>query len=90
MPCLIVLLAAAFPRLAIAALFLFSHYLDRAYHSMLVLLLGFLFLPLSTIVYAWMVNGNHAINGVYLVALIVAALFDLGLIGHSEYTRRRN
>ena len=89
MPCLIVLLAAAFPRLAIAVLFLFTHYLDRAYQSLIVLVLGFLFLPLTTIVYAWVVNGNHPLDGLYLIAMIIAALFDLGLIGQGEYHRRR-
>ena len=89
MPCLIVLLAAAFPRLAIAVLFLFTHYLDRAYQSLIVVVLGFLFLPLTTIVYAWIVNGNHPLDGLYLIAMIVAALFDLGLIGQGEYQRRR-
>lgn len=89
MPCLIVLLASAFPRLVIAVLFLFTHYLDRAYQSLIVLVLGFLFLPLTTLVYAWTVNANHPVNGLYAIALIVAALFDLGLIGQGEYHRRR-
>jgi len=89
MPCLIVLLAAAFPRLAIAVLFFFTTFLDRAYHSLILLILGFLFLPLTTIVYAWIINERHPLDGLYLLALIVAVLVDLGLIGHGEYRRRR-
>jgi hypothetical protein len=88
--CLIALLTIAFPRLVIVLLFLFTNFLERAYHSLLLLVLGFLFLPLTTIVYAWVVNGGHPIDGLYLVALIVSVLIDLGLIGHGEYHRRRS
>lgn len=89
MPCLIMLLTIAFPRIAIVALFFLTNFLERAYHSLLLLVLGFLFLPLTTIVYAWIVNGQHPLEGVYLVAIIVSVLFDLGFLGHGEYRRRR-
>jgi hypothetical protein len=89
MPCLIVLLTIAFPRLAIVLLYLFTTFFVRPYNSLIVLLLGFLFLPITTIVYAWIVNGQHPIDGIYLVALIISALADLGFLGHGEYTRRR-
>jgi phosphate starvation-inducible membrane PsiE len=88
MPCLLVLLVAAFPRIAIALLFFFSTFFDRAYHSLIVLVLGFLFLPLTTIVYAWILNGGHTLDGIYLVAIVISVLVDLGLIGHGEYRRR--
>lgn len=88
MPCFLVLLAALFPRVALVCLFFFTTYLQRAYSSLVVLVLGFIFLPLTTIVYAFIVNGNHPVDGVYLIALIVSALFDLGLMGHGEYRRR--
>ncbi len=45
MPCLLLIVILAFPRLGLALLFLFTHYLDRAFNSILVLILGFLFLP---------------------------------------------
>jgi hypothetical protein len=89
MPCLVLLLALAFPRVVIVALYLLTHFFQRAYDSLLILLLGFLFLPLTTIVYAWVVNGHHAVEGVYLIAIIVSALIDLGLIGHGAYRRQR-
>ena len=89
MPCLLLLIGIAFPRLAIVILFLFTTVLQRAYHSLLLVVLGFLFLPLTTIVYAWIVNGRHPLDGIYLVALIISVLADLGLIGHGEYQRRR-
>lgn len=76
------------PRIALALLFFLSNYLDRAYHSVLVILLGFIFLPLTTIVYAWMTNSGLAVAGINLVWLLLAVLIDLGGI-HGGYRHRR-
>lgn len=89
MPCLIVLLTIAFPRVAIVLLYLFTTFFVRPYQSVVILALGFLFLPVTTIVYAWIVNGHHPIDGIYLVAIVFCILADLGFIGHGEYHRRR-
>jgi hypothetical protein len=88
MPCLFLILFLAFPRVAMVLMFLFSTYLQRAYHSLLILALGFVFLPLTTIVYAWLVNSHQHIEGVNLVILIVAVLIDAGGLGGGEYHRR--
>lgn len=88
MPCLILILVAAFPRIALVLLFFFSNYLERAYHGLLVPVIGFLFLPLTTLVYAWMVNTGMPTAGVNLLLLLVAAVIDLGGLGGSEYHRR--
>ncbi|HTW64191.1 MAG TPA: hypothetical protein VME17_06225 [Bryobacteraceae bacterium] len=88
MPCLILLLTLLFPRLALVLLFLFTHYLDRAFHNFLILVLGFLFLPFTTLVYAWLVNSGLPLAGINLIWLIIAALVDLGSWGHG-YSRRR-
>jgi hypothetical protein len=89
MPCLIAIAVLAFPRLALAAIFVFSNYLGRAYHGLLVPVLGFLFLPLTTIVYAWLVNTNTPLSGVYAFVLIAAVLLDVGAVGGGHYSRRR-
>jgi hypothetical protein len=47
MPCLLLLLVLAFPRVVLVLMFLLSDYLTRAYHGLLVPLLGFIFLPLT-------------------------------------------
>jgi hypothetical protein len=78
----------AFPRIALLLLFLFSNYLQRAYHGLLLPLLGFLFLPLTTLVYAWMVNTGQLVGGVNLLILIIAVVIDLGGLGGGEYHRR--
>ncbi|HXX13364.1 MAG TPA: hypothetical protein VEJ47_00530 [Candidatus Eremiobacteraceae bacterium] len=89
MPCLLLILFVAFPRIAAVLLFLFSTYLQRAYHGLLLPLLGFIFLPLTTLAYAWMVNSNLPIAGVNLLILIIAVVIDVGSLGGGEYHRRR-
>ncbi len=79
----------AFPRVAILLLYFFTTYFVRPFHSILLLLLGFIFLPLTTIVYAWVINAGESISGIYLVAIIIAVLADIGLLSGSEYRRRR-
>ena len=68
-------------------LFFLSNYIQHAYHTLLVPLLGFIFLPLTTLTYAWIVNNGHAMQGMYLFILIVAVIIDLG--GHGGTFRRR-
>lgn len=89
MACLFVIFAAIFPRIALVLIFLFSNYLERAYHGLLIPLLGFVFLPLTTLVYAWMVNAKPALSGLNLIILVIAVVIDLGGWGGGEYHRRR-
>ncbi|HUJ21189.1 MAG TPA: hypothetical protein VLX58_06680 [Bryobacteraceae bacterium] len=89
MPCLLLILTLAFPRVVLVCLFLFSRYLERAYHGLLLPLIGFIFLPITTITYAWLMNSHRPIEGVYLIILIVAVVLDVGSLGHGEYRRRQ-
>ena len=88
MPCLLLILFFTFPRIALVLLFLFSNYLQRAYHGLILPLLGFLFLPLTTLAYAWMVNSRLPIAGVNLLILIITVVIDLGGLGGGAYHRR--
>lgn len=88
MPCLLLVLFLAFPRIALALLFLLSNYLQRAYHGLLLPLVGFLFLPLTTLAYAWMANTGRPTTGVNLIILVVAVVIDLGSLGGTYHRRR--
>jgi hypothetical protein len=89
MPCLLVIIFLAFPRIALALLFFFSNYLERAYHGLILPLLGFVFLPLTTLAYAWMMNTRQPTAGINLLILVVAVVIDVGGLGGGEYHRRR-
>ena len=89
MPCLIVLIAFLFPRLVIIGLALFSNYLQQAFTGLLFPILGFFFLPYTTLSYAWVKNSHGTIDGWYLVAIIVAVLVDIGAMGEGADVKRR-
>jgi len=89
MPCLLFLVVLLFPRVVLIVMYLTSTYLQRAYHELLIPILGFLFLPLTTITYAWLVNSHLPLNGVYVIILIIAVIIDIGGWGGGEYHRRR-
>ncbi len=87
MPCLILILFFAFPRVALALLFFFSRYLQHAYHGILVPILGFIFLPLTTLCYAWLVNSRMPLEGFNVFLLILAVIIDVS--GHGgAYSRK--
>ena len=88
MACLLLILFVAFPRIALLLLFFFSHYLERAYHGLLLPVLGFLFLPLTTLAYAWMVNSGLPTTGINLLILVITVVIDLSSLGGGEYHRR--
>jgi hypothetical protein len=89
MPCLLLIVILLFPRVVLVLMYIFSNYLERAYHGILIPLLGFIFLPLTTIAYAWMVNTGQAIDGINLIIIIVAVIIDIGGLGGGEWHRRR-
>ena len=85
MPCLIGCLALAFPRVALLLVGLLGGgYLARAYPNWVWPLLGFFFLPLTTLTFAFAVNslgqpGQVPPFGWLLTGL--AVLVDIGLVG---------
>jgi hypothetical protein len=89
MPCLLVILILAFPRVVGFVLLFFTDYLSHAYNNLLLPLIGLIFLPFTTLAYAWMVNSHLALEGVNLIILILAVIIDLGGLGGGEYHRRR-
>jgi hypothetical protein len=89
MPIVVGCLALMAPRFAIVLVVVFSDYIGRAYESVLWPFLGFLFLPLTTLAYAWAINSRGSVEGLQLVVVIIAVLMDLGLVGGSAARRKR-
>jgi len=83
MPCLVGCIAVGFPRLACFLVWFFGgHYFSRAFGSFLLPLLGFVFLPLTTLAFAFGMNslgepGQMGPLGWLLVVIALAG--DLGL-----------
>ena len=89
----------AFPRVVLAGMWFFTHMIGRAYDGALVPLLGFFFMPITTIAYSWLAGGpataqplilpQRPIEGINLVILIAAVVLDLGSHnGGRQYYRR--
>ena len=89
MPLMVGCLALLAPRFAIVLVVLFSDYIGRAYETLLWPFLGFLFMPLTTLAYAWAINSRGTVEGFQLVVVVIAVLIDLGLVGGSAASRRR-
>lgn len=91
MPCLLVLLTVAFPRVAIILLWLFTSFFAGFYRDWLIPALGFLFLPLTLIVYTYLRNIHASTNSTQsLLFLFIAVVLDLGLVGGNRLGRSRN
>jgi hypothetical protein len=93
--CLIGCIALAFPRIALALVWLFGgNYLLRPFGSWLWPLLGFLFLPLTTFAFAFAFNSlgtPGTVSPFGWLLTVIALLADLGLLGSSrtQWQRRQ-
>jgi hypothetical protein len=88
MHCLMGCLALAAPRLALLLVVLFSDYIGRAYETRLWPVLGFFFLPLTTLAYAWAMNSKGSVSGLYLIVVILAVLTDLAMAARARRKRQ--
>lgn len=87
MPCLLTILIIAFPRVAIVLLYLFTNFFAHTYTSIIVPILGFVFLPLTLIAYTYFLNAHIPMNITSFVILFITVILDLGLVGGAA--RRR-
>lgn len=93
MPLALGCLALVFPRLAIFLLWLSGSYLERAIESGFWLLCGFLFMPLTTLAFAYSMNSlgpPGEIPPLGWVLVIVAVLADLGVVGKGQRSARNH
>lgn len=90
MCCPLILLATLGPRITLFIMWMFTTYLSRAYQTGLMPLLGFIFLPYTTIFYAIGVNNfGPGLQGMPLVLFVIGILCDFGVIGGAAKARRR-
>ena len=88
MPCILALGSLFAPRVILFPIWLLSDYLN-VFESMLWPILGFIFLPLTTLAYAWAWHtGDGAITGIGTAAIVCAVIVDMGmLMGGSRGSR---
>ena len=89
-PCLIGCLALSAPRVVLLVLWLFTDYVGWAYETKFWPFLGWIFLPTTTLAYAFAMHyGERAWTPIGIAAMVTALLIDLGLLGTSSRSRRR-
>jgi hypothetical protein len=91
MPCLLVLIGLLLPRLALVLLFLFTRVFSVVFNNAILPILGFIFLPYTTLAYMGAIFYNGSVSGLWLILVIIAAIVDVGhwAGGHGQYGRRR-
>jgi hypothetical protein len=85
MGCLIVLLAFIGPRLALGFTWIFTDLVNRAYDAWIIPVLGFVFLPWTTLMYALAYDGD----GVSPLGWLFVALALMADISSYGYSARR-
>jgi hypothetical protein len=89
MPCLILILALLAPRITLFFVWLLSGYLNRAYDTAIWPILGFFFMPVTTIAYAVVRNEGGGIHDGWIALYVLAVLIDLGVIGGAQRRTKR-
>lgn len=91
MCCLIALFSLAFPRITLVLVWLLDKpFIDQAYSNMAVPVLGLIFLPLTTLAYAWASTfESGAGSGEGLLVIVIAVLLDLGTYGGGATSQRK-
>jgi hypothetical protein len=87
MGCLFAVFAGFFPRIALVLVWIFTNLVDRAYDTFILPLLGLIFLPFTTLVYALVWSPAVGMDGGRW--LWVALAFLVELMGYFGGARAR-
>jgi hypothetical protein len=90
MGCLAALAVLALPRFVMVMLWIFTNYLSRAYDGWLLPLLGFFFLPTTTLAYAVAQHETNGFRSWGAVLVVLGVLLDLGSIGRGRGAFKRD
>lgn len=90
MGCILAVIALAVPRILMCFILLLTHWFGSAFETRVWPILGFVFMPYTTLAYmAAMLNNNHALSGWWLALFIVAIVVDAGHWGGSGFSYYR-
>lgn len=84
--CLLTLLGMITPRVVIIVLWLFTDWLGRAYETTLWPVLGFLFMPYTTLAYAAAMVYNQGLSGPWMALFIIGIIVDVGNWGGGKHS----
>jgi hypothetical protein len=85
--CLLAILTGFFPRLGLLIVWIFTNEVDQAYDTFILPLLGLIFLPLTTLVYALFYSPIGGVDGIEWFWVVLAFLLDIGALGAGARAR---
>jgi hypothetical protein len=85
--CLLAILTGFFPRVGLLIVWIFTNEVDQAYDTFILPLLGLIFLPLTTLVYALFYTPIGGVDGIEWFWVALAFLLDIGAIGAGARAR---
>ena len=86
--CLFAIFAALSPRFALFLLWIFTDSVNRAFNGIIIPILGFIFLPFTTIIYVLVYSPTQGLSFWDWVLLGLALMLDLGSYAGSAYTNK--
>lgn len=90
MGCLIGVLAAFAPRIALLLVWIFTPYVTRAFHNGFIWpFLGLLFVPFTTLMYSLVWVPGIGVTGVRWVWVVIGLVLDIAWHSGSAYRSRR-
>lgn len=88
MGCIFALIAVFTPRLALVLLWLLSDYVNRAFDTFIIPILGLLFLPFTTLIYVLVYSPVTGLQGFDWIWIILALMVDLASYGGSAVANK--
>ena len=89
MPCALALIALLSPRVLILILWFFTEWFTGVFTSILWPVLGFFFLPITTLWYSVVINYySGQWTTVNIILMVVAVLIDMGSLGGGYKSRK--
>lgn len=86
--CIAAIIALAMPRVAMVLILIFTDWFGRAYETVIWPVLGFLFMPYTTLAYMAAQINAGGLKGWWLALFIVAIIVDAGHWGGSSHAAR--
>ena len=90
MPCVLAVVALLFPRVLIVILWLMTDWFTGVFDSVVIPVLGFLFLPISMLWYSVVINNfGGQWSTLNIIVMVVAVIMDLGSWGGGYKSQNR-
>jgi hypothetical protein len=83
------IVALMLPRVAMVLIWLLTDWFAHAYETWLLPLLGFIFLPYTTLAYMAAVLNAGGVNTLWAIIIVLAVIVDVGHWGHGYRSRPR-